>query len=59
MLSSKDEGLTPAFQPFGLAKYEICNEIQIPGYLVDLFRLLGRPRKDFKLELISYKMLWK
>ena len=48
MLSSKDEGLTPAFQPFGLAKYEICNEIQIPGYLVDLFRLLGRPRKDFQ-----------
>ena len=43
----------------GLAKYDPCNEIQIPGYLVDLFRLLGRPRKDFQLGLISYKMLWK
>ena len=30
-----------------LAKYDSCNKIQIPGYLVNLFRLYGRPRKDF------------
>ena len=42
-----------------IAKYDSCNNIQIPGYLVDLFRLYGRPCKNFRLGLIGYKMLLK
>ena len=34
-------------------------KIQIPGYLVDLFTVKGRPRKVFQLGLIGFKMLWK
>jgi hypothetical protein len=32
-----------------LAKYDSSNEIQIPGYLVDLFSYGDSPRKDYRL----------
>ena len=34
---------------FRLAKYDSSNEIQIPGYLVDLFSYEDSHRKDYRL----------
>jgi hypothetical protein len=31
-----------------IAKYDPSNEIQIPGYLVDLFTVKDSPRKDYQ-----------